>query len=161
MQTNAALRHTPIELCRTAKNKRKGGKFLPLASRRGRGDTACMDMIRELHGTTVLICAENGPPLAAERDINDFLGAAGAAEATMVAIPVARLDPAFFQLATRLAGGVAQKFVNYRVRLAIIGDISAECAQSKALRDFVYESNRGQALWFVDDLAALDARLAA
>jgi hypothetical protein len=102
-----------------------------------------MDMIRELHGTTVLVCAEDGPPLAAERDINDFLGAAWAAEATMVAIPVARLDPAFFQLATRLAGEVAQKFVNYRVRLAIIGDIGAQCAQSKALRDFVYESNPG------------------
>jgi hypothetical protein len=120
-----------------------------------------MDMIRELHGITVLICAENGQPLAAERDINDFLGAAWAAEAAMVAIPVARLDPAFFQLATRLAGEVAQKFVNYRMRLAVVGDISAQCAQSKALRDFVYESNQGQALWFVDDLAALDARLAA
>jgi len=120
-----------------------------------------MDMIRELHGTIVLICAEDGPPLAAERDINDFLGAAWGAEATMVAIPVARLDPAFFQLATRLAGEVAQKFVNYRVRLAVVGDISAHCAQSKALRDFVYESNQGQALWFVDDLAALEVRLAA
>ncbi|KRE12317.1 alpha/beta hydrolase [Bosea sp. Root483D1] len=120
-----------------------------------------MDMIRELHGTNVLICAEDGPLLASERDANDFLGAAWGVEATMVAIPVARIDPAFFQLATRLAGDVAQKFVNYRVRLAIVGDIAAHCAQSKALRDFVYESNRGQALWFVEDIAALDARLAA
>ena len=119
-----------------------------------------MDMIRELHGTLVLICAEDGPPLASERDANDFLGAAWAAEATMVAIPVARLDPAFFRLSTRLAGEVAQKFVNYRIRLAIIGDISTQCAQSKALRDFVHESNQGQALWFVRDIAALDARLA-
>lgn len=120
-----------------------------------------MDMIREFHGTIVLICAQDGPKLAAERDINDFLGAAWAAEAQMVAIPIERLDPAFFQLATRLAGEVAQKFVNYRMRLAIVGDISAYNAGSKALRDFVYESNQGQALWFVDDLAALDARLAA
>jgi hypothetical protein len=162
MQTNAALRHTPIELCRTAKNKRKRRKVpSPLVSDPGSDDTADMDMIRELHGTTVLICAEDGPPLAAERDVNDFLSAAWAAEATMVAIPVARLDPAFFQLATRLAGEVAQKFVNYRVRLAIVGNISAQCAQSKALCDFVHESNEGQALWFVEDLAALDARLAA
>lgn len=120
-----------------------------------------MDMIRELHGTIVLICAEDGPTLAAERDVNDFLGAAWAAEAAMVAIPVARLDPAFFQLATRLAGEVAQKFVNYRMRLAIVGDISVQCAASKALRDFVYESNQGQALWFVENLAALDAKLTA
>lgn len=120
-----------------------------------------MDVIRKLHGTNVLICAQDGPPLAGERDANDVLGAAWAADAAMVAIPVGRLDPAFFQLATRLAGDVAQKFVNYRIRLAIVGDISAQCAQSKALRDFVHESNQGQALWFVDDLAALDARLAA
>lgn len=120
-----------------------------------------MGMIRQLHGTNVLICAEDGAPLASERDANDFLGAAWAVEATMVAIPVARIDPAFFQLATRLAGDVAQKFVNYRMRLAIIGDISAHCAASKALHDFVYESNQGQALWFVEDFAALDARLAA
>ena len=132
-----------------------------IPSQRSGGDTAGMDMIRELHGTTVLICAQDGPPLAAERDVNDFLGVAWAAEAAMVAIPVARLDPAFFQLATRLAGEVAQKFVNYRMRLAIVGDISAQCAQSKALRDFGYESNQGQALWFVNDLAALDAKLAA
>lgn len=120
-----------------------------------------MDMIRELHGTNVLICAPEGPPLASERDASDLLGAAWAAEATMVAIPVARIDPAFFRLATRIAGDVAQKFVNYRVRLAVVGDISGHCAGSKALRDFVHESNQGQALWFVDDLAALDARLAA
>lgn len=116
-------------------------------------------MIRELHGTNVPICAEDGPPLASERDANDFL-AAWAAEATMAAVPVARIDPSFFQLATRLAGDVAQKFANYRARLAVVGDISARCAGSKALRDFVYESNSGQALWFVGDLAALDARLA-
>lgn len=120
-----------------------------------------MDMFRELHGTNVLICAEDGPQLASERDANDFLGAAWAAEATMVAIPVARLDPAFFQLATRLASEVAQKYVNYRIRLAVIGNISAQCAGSKALRDFVHESNQGQVLWFVRDIAALDARLAA
>ncbi len=119
-----------------------------------------MDMIRQIHGTTVLINAADGPPLVGERDANDFLAAAWAADATMVAIPVARLDPEFFRLSSRIAGDVAQKFVNYRIRLAIIGDISAHCAGSTALRDFVHESNQGRALWFVDDLAALDARLA-
>lgn len=119
-----------------------------------------MAMIRELHGTKVLICAQDGPTLASERDANDVLGAAWTAGAEMVAIPVARLDPAFFQLATRLAGEIAQKFVNYRIPLAIVGDISDRCARSKALRDFVRESNQGRALCFVDDLAALGQRLA-
>ena len=79
------------------------------------------------------------------------------AAAGRVAIPVARLDPAFFQLATRLAGEVAQKFVNYRIRLAIVGDISPQCAQSKALRDFVHESNQGQAAVNVHNERAAEA----
>jgi hypothetical protein len=118
-----------------------------------------MDRIRTIHGTTVLICGEDGPPLENERDIGTFLGAAWDGDAAMVAIPVARLSPDFFQLSTRLAGEVAQKFVNYRMQLAIIGDISARCAGSKALRDFVHEANRGRALWFLDDLEALQRRL--
>ncbi|WP_439498732.1 DUF4180 domain-containing protein [Bosea sp. (in: a-proteobacteria)] len=118
-----------------------------------------MDMIRTIHGTTVLICSEDGPRLESERDIGTFLGAAWDGDAALVAIPVARLSPDFFQLSTRLAGEVAQKFVNYRMQLAIIGDISARCTESKALRDFVYEANRGRALWFVDDLDVLQRRL--
>jgi hypothetical protein len=52
-----------------------------------------------------------------------------------------------------------QKFVNYGVRLAIVGDISAHVAASTPFRDLVYESNRGRQVWFVADLDALDSRL--
>lgn len=119
-----------------------------------------MDTLREIHGTRVLICGEDGERLESERDIGTFLGAAWAEDAALVAIPVARINADFFRLNTRLAGETAQKFVNYRIQLAIIGDISPWLAESKALRDFVYEANRGQALWFLDDLAALERRLA-
>ncbi|GAU80483.1 hypothetical protein BIWAKO_00369 [Bosea sp. BIWAKO-01] len=113
-----------------------------------------------IRGRRVLICAEDGPLLASERDIGDFLGAAWAAEAGLVVIPVARLSEDFFKLSTRLAGEVAQKFVNYRMQLAIIGDISRWSAESKALRDFVHEANQGHALWFLHDMNALEQRLA-
>jgi len=53
-----------------------------------------------------------------------------------------------------------QKFVNYRLRLVIVGDIAAYTAGSTALRDLVTESNRGKQIWFVPDLDALAARLA-
>jgi len=65
----------------------------------------------------------------------------------------------FFDLSTRLAGEFVQKFVNYGVALAIVGDISAHVAASTALRDSVTESNRGRHLWFAGDLEALAARL--
>ncbi|MEP9376100.1 DUF4180 domain-containing protein [Aquabacter sp. CN5-332] len=119
-----------------------------------------MDTPRDIHGTRVLICGAEGPLLEGEGDIGTFLGAAWSEDAAMVAIPVSRLSPSFFQLSSRLAGEVAQKFVNYQIRLAVIGDISQWSEQSKALRDFVYESNRSKALWFVDDLDALERRLA-
>lgn len=53
----------------------------------------------------------------------------------------------FFKLSTRIAGEVLQKFVNYGMMMAIVGDFS--CYDSKALRDFIYESNRGKHFLFV------------
>ncbi|WP_028062223.1 DUF4180 domain-containing protein [Solirubrobacter soli] len=79
--------------------------------------------------------------------------------ADWIALPVARLDPAFFDLRSGVAGELAQKFVNYGRRLAIVGDISEWVAESTALRDFVRECNRGRSLWFVADDAELAARL--
>ncbi|SCG39148.1 DUF4180 domain-containing protein [Micromonospora humi] len=118
------------------------------------------DELRELAGATVLLCDPAGPPIATEADALDLIGAAFAG-ASVVAVPAGRLDPSFFALGTRFAGEVMQKFVNYRLRLAVVGDISAHLAASGALRALVAESNRHDQVWFVPDLAALDARLAA
>jgi hypothetical protein len=57
-------------------------------------------------------------------------------------IPVARLSPEFFRLSSGLAGAVLQKFTNYQIRVAIIGEISEYTGKSAPLRDFVAESNR-------------------
>jgi len=53
----------------------------------------------------------------------------------------------FFDLKTGLAGEVLQKFSNYRARLAIVGDFSKY--ESKALRDFIFESNKQGRISFV------------
>jgi hypothetical protein len=45
----------------------------------------------------------------------------------------------FFDLRSGLAGEILQKFSSYRMRLAIVGDFSRY--SSKALRDFIRESN--------------------
>lgn len=54
---------------------------------------------------------------------------------------------AFFDLKTRLAGEILQKFINYQVKVAIVGDFSGY--SSKSLRDFIYESNQGRDIFFV------------
>ncbi|WP_129688374.1 DUF4180 domain-containing protein [Gottfriedia acidiceleris] len=53
----------------------------------------------------------------------------------------------FFNLSTKLAGAVLQKFVNYNIKFAIIGDFSRYT--SKALNDFIYECNKGNNVFFV------------
>ncbi|MEA4921075.1 MAG: DUF4180 domain-containing protein [Clostridiaceae bacterium] len=53
----------------------------------------------------------------------------------------------FFVLSTGLAGEVLQKFVNYHMKAAIIGDYSRYT--SKPLKDFIYESNKGKDIFFV------------
>ncbi|MFC0007597.1 DUF4180 domain-containing protein [Micromonospora siamensis] len=116
------------------------------------------DEMREIAGTPVLVCDPAGPPLATEADALDLIGAAFAG-AEVVVVPAGRLDPTFFSLGTRFAGDVMQKFVNYRLRLAVVGDISAHLAASSALRALVHESNRAGHVWFVTDLDALADRL--
>ncbi|GAA2309668.1 DUF4180 domain-containing protein [Streptomyces kunmingensis] len=117
------------------------------------------DELRELAGVSVYVCSPDGPPLDSERAALDLIGDAGYRGAAWVAVPAERCGPDFFRLRTRVAGDVVQKFVNYRMGLAVIGDIDAETAASTALADFIRESNRGRQLWFLPDAAALETRL--
>jgi hypothetical protein len=118
------------------------------------------DEIGTYGGRPVLVCATDGPVIAVPQDAMDLI-ATTFGQATTLALPAGRLDERFFTLRTGLAGEVMQKFVNYRVRLVVVGDISAHTEASDALRDLVRESNRGDHTWFVADLDELDARFAA
>ncbi len=60
------------------------------------------------------------------------------------------ISPDFFELKTGLAGEVLQKFSNYKMKLAIVGDFSKYT--SKSLTDFIYESNKGRQISFVKSL---------
>ncbi len=53
----------------------------------------------------------------------------------------------FFMLSKGLAGEILQKFINYQIKFAIIGDYSKYT--SKPLKDFIYESNNGKDIFFV------------
>lgn len=116
--------------------------------------------VYELHRTRVFECSEDGPSLGTSQDAVTLIGEARSQDATLVAIPAARLAPDFFRLRTGMAGDMLQKFVMYGVRVAILGDITEPIAASTALRDFVIESNRGNAIWFVPTVAHLEKRLA-
>lgn len=105
-------------------------------------------------------CPAEGALLSRVQDALELIGNARSTGATLVLIPVSRLDPSFFELRTMLAGEMLQKFATYQVRVAIVGDTSALCAESKSLRDLVREANRGETAWFVQSREELELRLA-
>ncbi|MET3037726.1 DUF4180 domain-containing protein [Chryseobacterium sp. NRRL B-14859] len=57
------------------------------------------------------------------------------------------ITPDFFDLKTKIAGEILQKFSNYRIGLAIVGDFSKY--ESKSMKDFIFESNKTQHINFV------------
>ncbi|EJL71833.1 DUF4180 domain-containing protein [Chryseobacterium populi] len=82
------------------------------------------------------------------QDALDLLGNAYYQGFDRVIIHEKNITPEFFDLKTKLAGEILQKFSNYRVRLAIVGDFSKY--QSKSIRDFVFESNKARHINFVE-----------
>ena len=56
------------------------------------------------------------------------------------------ITPDFFDLQTKLAGEILQKFSNYRIRLVIVGDWSKYT--SRSLEAFICESNKGKTVNF-------------
>ena len=103
----------------------------------------------------LLVLNAEGPILTRTQDLLDLIQEAFAQKASVLVVPVPRLDPAFFQLRSGLAGEFVQKIVNYQLKLVIVGDISVQVAASDALRDFVREANRGQTIFFVSHLEDL------
>ena len=56
----------------------------------------------------------------------------------------------FFDLKTGYAGQLLQKFINYKMKIAIAGDFSKYC--SKSMKDFIYECNKGSDIFFKDSI---------
>ena len=55
----------------------------------------------------------------------------------------------FFDLSTKLAGDILQKYINYQMKIAVVGDFSVY--KSKSLKDFIYECNNGKDIFFLPD----------
>lgn len=67
-----------------------------------------------------------------------------------IAISKNLITDKFFILSSGLAGEILQKFINYQFRIAIYGEYSKYT--SKPLKDFIYESNSGHDIFFVESL---------
>ena len=112
-------------------------------------------------GPNLYFAVADGPALATEQDALDLLGEIYGKEIDVIVVPAQRFTPEFYDLSSRLAGHFFQKMQNYRVRLVVLGDITVHIAASKALGDFVRETNRIGHHLFVADRAELGDKLRA
>lgn len=64
-----------------------------------------------------------------------------------IIVDKALITEEFFDLSTKIAGEILQKFINYHKKIAIVGDFSNYT--SKSLKAFIYESNKGQDIFFL------------
>ncbi|MDX2283907.1 MAG: DUF4180 domain-containing protein [Bacteroidia bacterium] len=89
--------------------------------------------------------------IASQQDGMDLLGEVYFSGHDRLLLHAESFDPAFFDLKTGLAGELLQKFTNYRIRLAIVGDWAAYA--SRSLQAFITESNRGRQICFAASAA--------
>lgn len=78
-----------------------------------------------------------------------------------IIIHAKNITPDFFDLRTGIAGEILQKYSNYRMRLAVVGDFTK--FSSKSMKAFIFESNRLGQVSFVgstsDALKVLNSNL--
>ncbi len=84
--------------------------------------------------------------ISSATEMLDLMGDISYAGCSRVIIHSGSFSPEFYDLKTGVAGEILQKFSNYRMQLAIVGDFSH--LTSKSWRDFIRESNRGRTVSF-------------
>lgn len=101
--------------------------------------------IHELNGVAIVEIADKTLVI---RDAQQFLDVVFNLPSDTIVLYKENFDEGFFNLRTGIAGEILQKAATYRRRLAIVGDFTIY--ESKSLRDFIYESNKGNSIVFVN-----------
>lgn len=95
----------------------------------------------------IAVFKSNDIIIKSERDALDLMANA---PSDYIVLYKHNFEENFFDLSTKIAGEILQKFTTYQVKLAIIGDFSKY--KSRSLHDFIYESNKNKEYLFVDTL---------
>lgn len=97
-----------------------------------------------INGQSIAELSANGVVLSTAQQ---FLQMMMDSSAEGIIVHQKNIDEQFFDLRSGLAGEMLQKVVNYRLRLAIVGDFSIY--ESNSLRAFIFESNKSNSIAFV------------
>lgn len=111
-----------------------------------------------LEGDTVIAeVLPESEPINGSEEMLDIMADAGYNGSCGIIVHSSNLSGDFFDLKTGVAGEILQKFSNYRMKLAIIGDFGS--VESRSLRDFIMESNSRGVISFVNSAGEALARL--
>ena len=103
--------------------------------------------IHEINSTKIAELLSEDIVIKEVQDAVDLLGNSDYMGARKVIVHEENLVPEFFNLKTGIAGEILQKFSNYRMQMAIVGDFTK--FTSKSLKDFIFESNKAKRIVFV------------
>ncbi|MEK3822369.1 MULTISPECIES: DUF4180 domain-containing protein [Cytobacillus] len=102
----------------------------------------------EVNGHIIAIAHADSILLTDEQSALDIImSISSETESNQIILNKEAISEDFFKLSTRLAGKILQKFINYDIKFAIVGDFSSYT--SKPLKDFIYECNKGNDIFFV------------
>ncbi|MDD4688916.1 MAG: DUF4180 domain-containing protein [Eubacteriales bacterium] len=117
-----------------------------------------LDII-ERNGTKIAIVSGKEKVITDIESALDLIATVGyETGANRIVINKENIDDSFFVLSTGIAGEILQKFVTYQTKLAIYGDFTKYT--SKPLKDFIYESNSGNEIFFLPTKEEAIERLA-
>lgn len=103
----------------------------------------------EKNGKKVAVITGNGKVITdAQSALDLIMTAKYEAGTNLLAVDKNAVIEDFFILSRGLAGEVLQKFINYQAKIAIFGDFSRYTSQP--LKDFIYESNKGKDIFFLE-----------
>ncbi len=114
--------------------------------------------IHDEHINKVAEIISNDVVIRTVQDALDLIADADDLDTKRIILREKNFSPNFYNLKTGFAGEVLQKFSNYSVKIAIIGNFSTiEC---KNFRAFISESNRGKQVFFTESLQTAIEKLA-
>jgi hypothetical protein len=105
-------------------------------------------LIHTINKEKIAEIISDNPVIIETQDALDLMGDLYSQGTNKIILLEKHLSPAFFDLKTKLAGEILQKFSNYNFKLAIIGDFSKY--KSKSLHDFILESNKSNRIFFLE-----------
>jgi hypothetical protein len=101
-----------------------------------------------IKGHSIAEVMSDGLVIKTSEDGLDLLGNLYYQDFDKIIIQEKNITPEFFDLKNGMAGEILQKFSNYRVQLAIVGDFAQY--SSKSIKDFIHESNKRGQINFVN-----------